>query len=743
MAKSHDYGLSKGSKPGGAKGGDYNSMSRGSRNNGGYGSNNWGSNNNRGSYTTGGRNQGSAAPYNNRRPAGGYQNQYDIPPTAPYNFVKLNKHVVAAPLAKKMALLSKDSEKSAAFMDFITSEGKYSGYFDVTIKNLTPLYIGPENGFFSDEQNCFIPGSSLRGCLKNIFKMITCSSLRVDKDNQDISDRHLYFRTLAGGYQAARKNYAGRMSAPDENGKVHSVAQGGFLVREKNAYYIIPAKVEPQKGIYVDWHKKNPGDYPEKKVRVYVGVNASPFNSKDKCRKACVRWHNDSVDVFTGPIGDKKTFYRFSDPHWNRRIEVPKEMIEDYRNDNSRGRYDLLATKDALNGANIRPVKYNDNPYLDIECIAYEMKKNRKSKKPDRMKYFDPDKSLLRNEINSQKARYYGSEKPADNIKFLKNCSQYDRIIPCFYTAGGDAVTGFGASPYFRIPYRKAISDHIPEELKGDTIDLTDAVFGNKGNWASRVYFEDLFLAGPGVPTFETKDARRYLSTANPTSFQMYLETKKGRAAMWEEETNLRGYKLYWHKEESWKMNPSEKEKFLKNNPKNISNIKPLKENHTFTGRIRFENLDKVELGAMCALFTLGNEDNIYYKLGGGKSIGLGTVKITAELVLQGDDYYTRLFEDNGFALSRSAASLDDFKKLFDDYMSAELSKKGTKELALYKERMQELRLIMSIKNIKNEGWNKETRYMDINIQSDKKVLSSRTPLPSITEVFNKAGKGK
>ena len=533
------------------------------------------------------------------------------------------------------------------------------------------------------------------------------------------------------------------MSTKDEYGKAHSVAQGGFLVREKDSYYIIPAEVKPQKGIYVEWHKKNPMDYPEKEVRVYVGVNASPGSGNGKGGKACVRWHNDSVDVFTGPIGDKKTFYRFSDPHWNRRIEVPKEMIEDYRNDNSRGRYDLLATKDALNGANIRPVKYNDNPYLDIECIAYEMKKNRKSKKPDRMKYFDPDKSLLRNEINSQKARYYGSEKPADNIKFLKNCSQYDRIIPCFYTAGGDAVTGFGASPYFRIPYRKAISDHIPEELKGDTIDLTDAVFGNKGNWASRVYFEDLFLAGPGVPTFETKDARRYLSTANPTSFQMYLETKKGRAAMWEEETNLRGYKLYWHKEESWKMNPSEKEKILKNNPKNISNIKPLKENHTFTGRIRFENLDKVELGAMCALFTLGNEDNIYYKLGGGKSIGLGTVKITAELVLQGDDYYTRLFEDNGFALSRSAASLDDFKKLFDEYMSAELSKKGTKELALYKERMQELRLIMSIKNMKNEGWNKETRYMDINSKSDKKVLSSRTPLPSITEVFNKAGKGK
>lgn len=745
MTKSYDYDLSKGSKLGGAKGSsDYNSMSRGNRNNGGYGSNNWGSSNNVGSYTTGGvRSQGSAAPYNNnRRPAGGYQNQYDIPPTAPYNFVKLNEHVVAAPLAEKMALISKDSEKSAAFMDFITSEGKYSGYFDVTIKNKTPLYIGSEDGFFSDGLNYFIPGSSLRGCLKNTFKMITCSSFRSDKDNQDLSDRHLYFRTLAVGFPPARKAYAERMSTTDEKGKAHSVAQGGFLVREKNNYYIIPADVDPQKGIYVDWHKKNPMDYPEKEVRVYVGVNATPFNSKDKCRKACVRWHNDSVDVFTGPIGDKKKFYRFSNPHWNMRIEVPKEMIEDYRNDESRGRYDLLATKDALNGAHIGHVKYNDNPYLDIECIAYEMQSMGKLKKPVRIKDFNIDKSLLRNEINSQKAKYYGSEKPADNIRFLKNCSQYDRIIPCFYTAEGDVVTGFGASPYFRIPYRKAISDHIPAGIKGDTFDFTDAVFGNKGNWASRVYFEDLFLAGPSVPAFETKDARRYLSTANPTSFQMYLETKNGKAAIWEEETNLRGYKLYWHKNDSWKMSPLEKEKFLKNNPKNITNISPLKVGHTFKGRIRFENLDKIELGAMCSLFTLGKENDICYKLGGGKSIGMGTVNITASLVLQDEDYYTKLFDDKGFALCQREVPLDDFKKLFDGYMAEKLNAMGAKELGLYKERMQELRLIMSTINMQKPDWNNQTRYMGLD-GNDKKVYSNRTPLPSITEVYNKVGKGK
>lgn len=707
MAKTHDYGLSR------------NSKSKGGKSNTGYPSNN-----NRNSYGYGG-----ARPQNNAR--GNYSKPVNTaPPTAPYNFVKLNKSVVQAPLAERMADAEGVPQKSVAFAQFINEEGKYSGYFDVTVKNLTPLYIGSESGFFSDGKNYIIPGSSLRGCMKNIFKIITASSFRSDKDNPDITDRRLYFRSLAGKFREIRDLYTGRMSTTDEQGRAHSVALGGFLVREKNTYYIIPAEVTPQKGVYVNWHTKNPSDFPNKEVRVYVGVNATPGSRDGMGGKSCVRWHNDSVDMFTGALRDKKTFYRFSNPHWNKKLEIPKDMVEDYRNDESRGRYDLLQTKEALDGAAIKTVKYTDNPYNDIECIAYEMISNGKLKTPKRIMNFSPDKRLLRSEIESQKNRYAGSEKPADKIKFLQNCSQYDRIIPCFYTADSNgAVTGFGATPYFRIRYQKAISEHIPSVLKEDTIDLTDAVFGSKGDWAGRVYFEDLFAEADLDDAFEPSALHKVLSGANPTSFQMYLETKNNKAASWDGDSLLRGYKLYWHKQDSWQAAPDVKQQMT-------TEISPLKKGQIFKGRIRFEHLDAVELGAMCYLFALGKENGICFKLGGGKPIGMGTVKITAELVLQSGEYYTQLFDAEGFAAGRAEANLDDFKNKFADYMKDELQKAGNNEFALYKERMQELRLIMSTANMQKPNWNENTRYMSINDRKDKDIYSARTPLPGITEVY-------
>ena len=55
---------------------------------------------------------------------------------------------------------------------------------------------------------------------------------------------------------------------------------------------------------------------------------------------------------------------------------------------------------------------------------------------------------------------------------------------------------------------------------------------------------------------------------------------------------------------------------------------------------------------------------------------------------------------------------------------------------------MQELRLIMSTNNMQKPEWNNQTRYMSINDRNDKDIYAKRTPLPSITEVYNKAGKG-
>ena len=99
---------------------------------------------------------------------------------APYNFVQLNDIIVPSRLNKyiemeqlkntKINYANKNGKKilnEAGYKAFIKDGKKYSGYFDVTIENITPLYIGGESGLLREGIHKAIPGSSLRGCLKN------------------------------------------------------------------------------------------------------------------------------------------------------------------------------------------------------------------------------------------------------------------------------------------------------------------------------------------------------------------------------------------------------------------------------------------------------------------------------------------------------------------------------------------------------------------------------------------------
>jgi len=71
--------------------------------------------------------------------------------------------------------------------------------------------------------------------------------------------------------------------------------------------------------------------------------------------------------------------------------------------------------------------------------------------------------------------------------------------------------------------------------------------------------------------------------------------------------------------------------------------IKAIKAGASFSGRIRFENLSDVELGAL--LFILDLPDNCRHKIGMGKPLGLGSIKIEPELFISNRDRRYRSIE--------------------------------------------------------------------------------------------------
>lgn len=685
-------------------------------------------------------------PYNNRNQNKRNKEDNSSKAKTPYNFVKLNKTILNTPLGAYIVRQDDETILAEEYMDFIKSEGKYSGYFNIELTNKTPLYIGGKDSFFAAAGEVVVPGSSVRGCLKNIFKIITCSAFRADKDNADVEDSKLYFRDMASPFKALKKLYLSKMISDDARKTLKTKA--GLLVKDKkDRYYIIPSEYEAQKGKYFNGVKYVNGYTGYNKVAVYVGINPTPRLQKNERKgSACIIWHADYVDVFTGEMQNKKAFYRLKKPDWNNKLTVDAELIETYRADIERrfssenkkkGLYNLLDTDMAVSGEKPVVKKLDVNPYVDIVKIPYEKLTSGKFGNKPIFKNLrcevNEDLPEIKNEEQRLKNLKDNVLVPGARINFLENAKEYVRIVPCFYTVENGRVKAFGTNPYFRIPYNKGIADHVPANLKINKIDFADAVFGYRDKWGGRVFFEDLYLKDGVRAVFERPDKHKILMGPQPTSFQFYLEPKDNEAATWDDGTNIRGYKLYWHKKCDWQDRGNAKNSSLQ------KEIQPLKPGHTFIGRIRFENLCKIELGALCALFTLGAEKNICYKMGMGKPLGMGTVKITGNLFLQGPDYYTHLFtKQSTFDECDEPADITGFANAFYEYVKAELENSNVKnEYKYYLERLQELRYIMSVDKITNDKWSEETKYLDIYSEEGKKVFGKRAILPEIKEVWS------
>lgn len=628
MPKTHDYGLSRGSRPQGGGNRNNNNRNSGYNNSANRGRSSGGGNNHSGN----GRSHGT--------PTG--------TPTAPYNFVKLNDVVVNAPFSSNL----QEGKEQQGYKEFLTSgEAKYSGYFTVEVENITDLFIN--NGkdvFFSDGENYLLPGSSLRGAIKNYFKIITNGTMRTGDDG-DVTDKYLYYRTFASPFRALSNAYKQEMTArdPEKNIDLPS-SKPGFLVREGKKYYICPATFKRIKDEYKAQHKLS-----------------------------TIEWTNTTVNVFTGMMRGKKHYYQFTGAQWSKKLEVPEKILLSYFAD----------------------------------------KNGNKTNKQFRLfdEFGNINKDLWKAGTGS--------------AKLLQGASAYNFVVPCFYVADNNIVRHFGSGPLYRIPYKKSIGDHIPAKLNNVVVDFTAAMFGNKDSWGSRVYFENLYLKDGQRACFEDKSRAIPLLGANPTSFQNYLETQDGQSAYWNASTNIRGYKLYWHKTCEWR-----KDKNDRNQNVNVSKeFAPLKPGHTFIGRVRFENLSAVELGALANVLSLGDDGSSAYKLGMGKPIGMGSVHIKAKLHLQNDAYYTTLFSEAGFDSGIELADKQRYIDIFKQYMNKMLTPAS---LRLYNERIEELHYIMDDSHLKDSSWAEKTAYMNINNTKDKDLANHRIPLPSIKDVVKK-----
>lgn len=673
----------------------------------------------------------------------------------PYNFVELpNKIVEAEELPDKNGYYP----------------NRHTGKIQCTLKTESPLYIrsgltpedfaefGDKNNeemtaqqlqkyadFFQHpiNSNPVLPASSLRGMLRNILEIISFSKIERVSNHQKF-----FFRAVA----AETDNPLNQLYKD----KLKNVRVGYLEFNQKqDKWFIQPA--QQINGKY--FLKVKEQDIFDIKDNLPSLIKMKKSNYIPQYIKISFQQNSSSFDISEDLTQDFPQGW----------LVTSGNMLENQLDKSERERERLLNRKEGRkNHYIIAQVDTDSNKKLEISQDA------------------------IRDYRNSLTKFQQGKEKPfKDNPKnqFSENMGALQPGLPIFYCQpkSDDIITLFGQSPNFRIPYiprnqQTAASaiDFIPPDIhKPDIIDLTDAIFGfvrEKQNRAGRVSISDGFYLKDDSGIYLTDDTitPKILASPKPTTFQHYLvQTKEQKPQLKHygsqpnQDTVIRGNKLYWHKRNIKVDHIQADKKEVADKPSQYTQIKPIKTGVSFEFTINFENLTDVELGALLWILNLtnnklnlnlnlskgknknkNNQETYRLSLGMGKPLGMGAIAIeNFSLILnQTQQRYTKLFDNDNWLTGDRSIKLDEYQSFvtaFDNYIvtridDTDLPCDFTDEEDLSLKDIPRIQMLLAMLS-----WNcppsNETRYMeierDINKGETENEYKERLVLPNPLQI--------
>ena len=132
-------------------------------------------------------------------------------------------------------------------------------------------------------------------------------------------------------------------------------------------------------------------------------------------------------------------------------------------------------------------------------------------------------------------------------------------------------------------------------------------------------------------------------------------------------------------------------------------------------------------------IFDLNGAQNAAYKIGQGKPLGFGSIKITPQLFIESETAYTELFDGDGWKNPYRAESAAKYLTAFKKYLA------DKNMLETWEKIMQELNAILNWGQTEQEGWLDKVKpmrgkYNGKTLELDER-FKFRKPLPSILEI--------
>ena len=486
---------------------------------------------------------------------------------APYNFAPLNKEVFYPSWAK-------DISHDIPFRD-----GE-SGELELSITAHSPIFIAnskkdreeeskKETKFCNINGKFFIPATSIKGTIRSVLEIISFSKLRDFDDStysvRDFTDSENFYMK-----QIKKTTYCGWLYKKDGDFFIQDCGiPGRISQKEIDKIYNMEFSKIFRAGIF----KNNNKEIKSAKYKY------SLLKGKDLKNKFSYLKKSNSRDVYIQDNSGKAGTIVFTGQS-SARKEAPNPK------DSSGKIYE----------------------FIFFDEIKQEILVSQKMMEDFKFAYFDDRK-----------------KEPKESIDWAHWKAKLEKAgkVPVFFQLDDDGeLLHFGLAYMYKIIYKHSISAGIIQNTK-NSLDLTQAIFGytdkdTKEALKGRVYFSHF----PALGNPKELDLRgEILGTPRASYYPNYIRQSGGELKSYmDDRFEIAGRKRYpVHKGD---------EVSTKNQEKSSENVKsffaPLDKGTKFSGKVRFHNLKKAEIGALISAITFHNTKNTFHNLGFAKPYGYG-----------------------------------------------------------------------------------------------------------------------
>jgi len=521
-----------------------------------------------------------------------------MPISSPYNFIPLSDTVHTL-------------DWQEASQDVPLADG-VSGTLSINLQTFGNLMVGDTHTksssnkagkvdfFTTPDGNIAIPGTSIKGAIRNILDIATFAKF------SQIEDRRFGVRDL--NY----KDYTKKFST-NESGYFRSNVQAGWLSFQKNTWQLEP----------VAYHRIEQNSIGKKIANDFFGDKIERC-SADQKYKEYMRGNKGKLSTtfsaqtdYEKQQGTKMIYSQASFDNPNKQDDLKGYLIFTGQ---TMDRFGF----DRKTGKRIRR-----RTYKHMEFIFEESVKQNPVIANDNLNKVMKDFLFIYNSDNKE-------------LKYLNTLIKNGKLpaIPVFYLEKDGEIHSMGLSQLYKLAsdystydcVKNTATEHLDQNQK---VDFTTLMFGSINDEVaskSRVNF-GLFTPEKTIAAESLKYSEEtILSSPKPTYYPNYIKQPN-------DGSNIlpRGekYNTYLSKDaelRGWKRYPVKKAIKLGDVPQNVNGKKTiikmqhLTEDTVFQGKMRFHNLSKIELGALLWVLLLTDNTNIKINIGMAKSFGYGKV---------------------------------------------------------------------------------------------------------------------